>query len=159
MFWLIRTTHLPVNSPNSDKDGWVKTFFFRRLLTLSIFMVCLWCGRTGRGGRADGRTVTWLPKFLGWVDYHILLAMGLRSSARALSYAIKYHQSLREKKKNLFTRYNREIYNHVRRKRQTSASYWQFFKIGNIEIKAVETNAHGWNVRETTNFFCRYYKE
>ena len=29
----------------------------------------------------DGRTVTWLPKFLGWVDYHIFLGMGLRSGA------------------------------------------------------------------------------
>ena len=27
--------------------------------------------------RTDGRTVTWLPNFLGWVDYHISLAMGL----------------------------------------------------------------------------------
>ena len=24
----------------------------------------------------DGRTVTWLPNFVGWVDYHISLAMG-----------------------------------------------------------------------------------
>ena len=36
--------------------------------------------------RTDGRslawcTVTWLPNFLGWVDYHISLAMGLRRSA------------------------------------------------------------------------------
>ena len=31
----------------------------------------------------DGRTVTRLPKSLGWVDYHIFLGMGLRS--RALS--------------------------------------------------------------------------
>ena len=31
---------------------------------------------------ADGRTVTWLPKFLGWVDYHIFLGKGLRSRAR-----------------------------------------------------------------------------
>ena len=30
-------------------------------------------------GRAGGRcTVTRLPNFLGWVDYHISLAMGLR---------------------------------------------------------------------------------
>ena len=26
--------------------------------------------------RTDGRTVTWLPKFLGWVDYHIFLGWG-----------------------------------------------------------------------------------
>ena len=32
--------------------------------------------------RTDGRcTVTWLPNFLGWVDYHISLAMGLRPRA------------------------------------------------------------------------------
>ena len=36
--------------------------------------------------RTDGRslarcTVTWLPNFLGWVDYHIFLAMGLRPRA------------------------------------------------------------------------------
>ena len=35
-------------------------------------LVCLWCGRT----------VTWLPNFLGWVDYHISLAMGLCPRAR-----------------------------------------------------------------------------
>ena len=34
------------------------------------------CGADGR------RTVTWLPNFLGWVDYHISLAMGLRPRAR-----------------------------------------------------------------------------
>ena len=34
-------------------------------------------GRTE--GRTDGRTATWLPKFLGWIDYQILLGMGLRS--------------------------------------------------------------------------------
>ena len=28
-------------------------------------------------------TVTWLPNFLGWVDYHISLAMGLRPARRA----------------------------------------------------------------------------
>ena len=32
--------------------------------------------------RTDGRTVTWLPNFLGWVDYHISLAMGLHPRAR-----------------------------------------------------------------------------
>ena len=35
------------------------------------------------GGRADGGTVTWLPKFLGWVDYHIFFGMGW-GYARAL---------------------------------------------------------------------------
>ena len=32
--------------------------------------------------RTNGRTVTWLPNFLGWVDYQISLAMGLRPRAR-----------------------------------------------------------------------------
>ena len=46
---------------------------------LSYFtLVCLWCGRTVGGGQC---TVTWLPYFLGWVDYHIFLAMGLRPCA------------------------------------------------------------------------------
>ena len=45
---------------------------------LSYFtLVCLWCGRTV--SRAGGRcTVTWLPNFLGWVDYFIFLPMVLR---------------------------------------------------------------------------------
>ena len=30
-------------------------------------------------GRTTGRTVTWLPKFLGWKDYQIFLGIGLRS--------------------------------------------------------------------------------
>ena len=53
---------------------------------LSYFtLVYLWSGRTG-GGRVGGRsvgrcTVTWSPNFLGWVDYRISLAMGLRRSA------------------------------------------------------------------------------
>ena len=32
----------------------------------------------GADGRSVGRTVTWLPKFLGWVDYQIFLPMVLR---------------------------------------------------------------------------------
>ena len=31
-----------------------------------------------RCGRKVGRTVTWLPYFLGWVEYHIFLPMVLR---------------------------------------------------------------------------------
>ena len=52
---------------------------------LSYFtLVCLWCG--GTVARSLARcTVTWLPNFLGWVDYHISLAMGLRPRA-ALRY-------------------------------------------------------------------------
>ena len=36
----------------------------------------------GSYGRAVGRKVTWLPKFLGYIDCHILLGMRLRSRAR-----------------------------------------------------------------------------
>ena len=42
--------------------GWLRYFT----------LVRLWCGRAG------GRTVTWLPTFLGWVDYFIFLPMVLR---------------------------------------------------------------------------------
>ena len=43
---------------------------------LSYFtLVCLWCS-------IARCTVTWLPNFLGWVDYHISLAMGLRAQYR-----------------------------------------------------------------------------
>ena len=47
----------------------------------------------GKEGRSLARcTVTWLPNFLGWVDYHISLAMGLRalSSANETSTPIKF---------------------------------------------------------------------
>ena len=37
---------------------------------------------SGAGERTVGRTVTWLPKFLGWMDYQIFLGMGLRSPAK-----------------------------------------------------------------------------
>ena len=50
---------------------------------LSYFtLVCLWCGWTG------GRTVTWLPKFFGWISNQIFLPMVRRlarfARARAL---------------------------------------------------------------------------
>ena len=35
-------------------------------------------------------TVTWLPNFLGWVDYHISLAMGLRPRAREYAQLIDH---------------------------------------------------------------------
>ena len=44
--------------------------------------------------RTDGRTVTWLPNFLGWVDYHISLAMGLRPRAR---FARRWSSAIKEK--------------------------------------------------------------
>ena len=37
-------------------------------------LVSLWWGRTG--GRMDGHTVTWLPKFLRWIHKQIFLAVG-----------------------------------------------------------------------------------
>ena len=44
------------------------------------------CGEDGRvNGRSDGRTVTCVQKFLGWIDNQIFLALGLRARvARAL---------------------------------------------------------------------------
>ena len=48
-----------------------------------LTLVCLWCGRT------VGRTVTRLPNFLGWVDYHIFLTKVLRF-ARESSAIIHY---------------------------------------------------------------------
>ena len=45
-------------------------------LLIEFTLVCLWWGRTVARSIAR-RTVTWLPNFLGWVDYHISLAMGL----------------------------------------------------------------------------------
>ena len=49
-----------------------------RTCWLSYFtLVCLWYGRTVARSLARC-TVTWLPNFLGWVDYHISLAVGLR---------------------------------------------------------------------------------
>ena len=54
---------------------------------LSYFtLVCLWCGRVVE--RAGGRTVTWLPNFLGWVDYFIFLPMVLCCESSAI---INFH--------------------------------------------------------------------
>ena len=41
---------------------------------------------------ADGRarTVTWLPKVLGWLDYHIFLGMGPHSRVRGSARKEKY---------------------------------------------------------------------
>ena len=57
---------------------------------LSYFtLVRLWCGRTV--ARSIARcTVTWLPNFLGWVDYHISLAMGLRPRERFARVELRY---------------------------------------------------------------------
>ena len=40
------------------------------------------CRGDGRLGRAGWRAVTGLPKFRGWMDYQIFLAMELHSRAR-----------------------------------------------------------------------------
>ena len=46
-------------------------------LLIELFYIGMPVVRTD--GRAGGRcTVTWLPNFLGWVDYHIFLPMVLR---------------------------------------------------------------------------------
>ena len=46
---------------------------------------------------ADGRlTVTWLPKFLGWVDYLIFLGMELRSPRKARPWSSTKTSSTRE---------------------------------------------------------------
>ena len=55
---------------------------------LSYFtLVCLWCGRTVSRA-VDRCTVTWLPNFLGWVDYFIFLPMVLHWRASRESSAI-----------------------------------------------------------------------
>ena len=41
-------------------------------------------------GRSDGLTVTWLQKFLGWMNYQIFSGMGLRSRASRLREAPLY---------------------------------------------------------------------
>ena len=82
-------------------------------LLIELFtLVCLWCRRTV--GRAVGRcTVMWFPNFLGWVDYHIFLAMGLRHARRfaprAWSSAIKKNNFLEEHFK--LSSFSLKIYN------------------------------------------------
>ena len=48
------------------------------LLIEFFTLVCLWCGRS-----LARCTVTWLSNFLGWVNYHIFLVMGLRAARGA----------------------------------------------------------------------------
>ena len=55
----------------------------------------------GADGRLVGSTVTWLPKFLGWVDYQIFLPMVLRF-ARFVRVELRYECSL----KTVFSRYS-----------------------------------------------------
>ena len=49
-----------------------------------------WYAR-GADGRVGGRTFTWLPNFLGWVDYFILVLMVLRCESSAI---INFHFSV-----------------------------------------------------------------
>ena len=94
--------HVSVNiKNNSEKDTTLLLFFLfkvraamcfpskenlelhlgRYTWCLSYFtLVYLWCGRTVARSLAR-YTVPWLPNFLGWVDYHIFLAMGLHPRA------------------------------------------------------------------------------
>ena len=53
-------------------------------------------------GRSDGRTVTCLQKFLGWIDNQIFLALGLRARvARALlQFFYDVYLELNSKSKN-----------------------------------------------------------
>ena len=53
--------------------------------------------------RTDGRTVTWLPNFLGWVDYHIFLPMVFRFARE--SSAINNFSSERVDSKGLYGRW------------------------------------------------------
>ena len=79
LYWLFRCVcftrrgwqcHFPPKLP--------RVAFGLPCLSIELFSdrVCLWCARTG--GWACGRTVTWLPKFLGWVDNQIFLPMVIR---------------------------------------------------------------------------------
>ena len=55
-------------------------------LLIELFLHWYSCGPNGRsGGRSVGQcTVSWLPNFVGWVDYHISLAMGLAARGAPL---------------------------------------------------------------------------
>ena len=53
--------------------------------------------------RTDGRTVTWLPKYLGWIDYQIFLGMGLRS--RTLRARVAPLQRMISKDKQILSQY------------------------------------------------------
>ena len=50
-------------------------------LLIELFYIGVPVVRTVGRGSVGRCTVTWLPNFLGWVDYHISLAMGLRPRA------------------------------------------------------------------------------
>ena len=73
---------------------------------LSYFtFVCLWCGRTdGRSGEREYET--WLPKFLGSIDYQIFLPMVLRFARERAPLIIKvnynYHNKISQNPLRIF---------------------------------------------------------
>ena len=93
--------HVSVNTKNNaEKDTTLLLSFFSEspgghvisfqikpwvafgLLYLLIELFYIGMPVVGTDGQAGGGcTVTWLPNFLGWVDYHISLAMALRPRA------------------------------------------------------------------------------
>ena len=94
--------HVSVNiKNNAEKDTTLLLFFLSKSpgghvisfqIKLWVAMPVDWVMLHWYACSADGRsvvrslarcTVTWLPNFLGWVDYHISLAMGLRAARRA----------------------------------------------------------------------------
>ena len=89
--------HVSVNiKNNAEKDTTLLLFFLSKspgghVKTLSCIWVAIpvdWVILHWYACGADGRslarcTVTWLPNFLGWVDYHISLAMGRRAWSSA----------------------------------------------------------------------------
>ena len=101
--------HVSVNIKNNiEKDTTLLLFFlskspgghaisFQIKLWVAFGLPYLWCGRTV--GRAGGRcTVTWLPNFLGWAVYHIVLprcsaARASRARAPLVSFVqFKYNE-------------------------------------------------------------------
>ena len=72
---------------------WV-AFELPYLLIELLFLHWYACGADGQaGGRSVGRSVYGhvITKFLGWVDYHISLAMGLR--LRAARMELRYYKN------------------------------------------------------------------
>ena len=104
--------HVSVNiKNNAEKDTTLLLFFLSKspgghvisfqikpwvafglpYLLIELFYIGMPVVRTDR--RAVSRcTVTWIPNFLGWVDYHISLAMALRPCA-ALRVELRYQGS------------------------------------------------------------------
>ena len=89
--------------------------------------------------RTDGRTVTWLPNFLGWVDYHISLAMGLRPRARfAITYAsaITYFAETKHEEINNWKR------NDYRREKRCHITHFYFIGLSVIRLNSRAGKIH-----------------